>query len=50
MHETTSMGLGHAVALLAAMVVAATLFRRRSVLDARQHGHATARALRQTSP
>lgn len=28
MHETTSMGLGHAVALLAAMVVAATLFRR----------------------
>lgn len=28
MHETASMGLGHAVALLAAMVVAATLFRR----------------------
>jgi len=28
MHETTGMGLGHAVALLAAMVVAATLFRR----------------------
>jgi len=28
MQETTSMGLGHAVALLAAMVVAATLFRR----------------------
>ena len=28
MDETTSMGLGHAVALLAAMVVAATLFRR----------------------
>ena len=28
MHETTSMGLGHAVALLAAMVLAATLFRR----------------------
>ena len=28
MHETTSMGLGHAVALLAAMVIAATLFRR----------------------
>ena len=28
MNETTSMGLGHVVALLAAMVVAATLFRR----------------------
>ena len=28
MHESASMGLGHAVALLAAMVVAATLFRR----------------------
>jgi len=28
MHETTAMGLGHAVALLAAMVIAATLFRR----------------------
>lgn len=28
MHETASMGLGHAVALLAAMVVAVTLFRR----------------------
>ena len=28
MPETTSMGLGHAVALLTAMVVAATLFRR----------------------
>ena len=28
MHETTAMGLGHAVALLAAMAVAATLFRR----------------------
>lgn len=28
MHETTGMGLGHAVALLAAMVLAATLFRR----------------------